>query len=170
MSQPIKVIKPVLITWVLLVSYIPLQLNLTFVGGGVCGSIGFLYLLWSGANFELWTPFIFFGLGFFICTPLLIYFVRKRTYDETDYKFFKDRLEYSEGFWTIEHKLIKYSHITQVTVRKNVIQRIYGLGTIYLSVPTMPATRGGFAGIAIADIKNPDQVYMEIKQILGADQ
>ena len=42
--------------------------------------------------------FVFFGCLFFFGIPLLVYFQKKKTYAKTEYKFYKDRLEYAEGF------------------------------------------------------------------------
>lgn len=161
-----KIIKPVFLPWVVLFYYLPLQLNLTLVGGGVGGGIGFLIILYFGLDLPVWYP-LFFTLGFFfIGTPLMIYYVGSRTYEVSAYKFYPNYLEYTEGFWTIEHKVIQYQHITQIYLRKNIIQRLYGLGTIYLSVPSL-SQKNNIPGIQLRDISQPDEVYKEILKIVS---
>ena len=59
-----------------------------------------------------WVLFFFFGI------PLLVYFQKKKTYAKTEYKFYKDRLEYAEGFWTAEKKTVKYDKITETSMRR----------------------------------------------------
>ena len=164
---PLKVVKPVLIRWLLLVSYIPLQLNLAFVGGGAAAGFSFILLVWLGKTHLLWYPIIGFPMLFFIATPLVILFVKQKTYDLTDYRFFKDHLEYAEGFWTIEKRIVNYRFITEVTMRKSVMQRFYGLGTLYIAVPSFSPGIRGFSGITIADVKKPEKIYDEIQTIIS---
>jgi hypothetical protein len=66
-------------------------------------------------------PFFFFGGLFFFGIPVLVYFAKKKTYSKTEYKFYKDRLEYAEGFWTAEKKTIKYDNVTETTLRRGII-------------------------------------------------
>ncbi|MBB71998.1 MAG: hypothetical protein CMF50_06320 [Legionellales bacterium] len=170
MDKPEKTLKPKLIPWVLLAYYFPLQLNISIFVGGACAGISFvLFTLSWGWTDASWQWFVFFPLLFFITVPAFIYFVRSQTYQQTEYKFYRDRLEYAEGFWTIEKKSIKYAHITEVYMRRNVIQRFYNMGTIYLSVPAISA-RGGFIGVAIVDVQNPDAAYDDVQAILSRYQ
>lgn len=166
-EKPGKIIKPMLVTWVLLINYLPLQLNLTLMGGAVCGFVGFVFLIFAGQTNYFIYPFVYSAILFFIMTPLVAYFVARRTYDATDYRFYEDRLEYAEGFWTVERKVLPYRCITDLTLRKNVIQRAYGLGTIYISVPSMGPAIRGFRGIRVADVKDPERLYEEIQRIIA---
>lgn len=161
-DKPITVIKPVLMGWVLLLRYLPLQLNLTFVGGGVGGGLGFLLMLFFNLPYSVYAPFIVFASLFFIGTPVVIYTIGQRTYAKTDYRFYRDRLEYTEGFWTIEHKVIQYRNITEVMLRRNIMQRICGLGSVYLMVPAW----GARSGISITDVRHAEKVYQKVQQII----
>ena len=76
---------------------------------------------------------LFFGILAFIGIPAVAYFGKKLNYARTEYGFFEDRLEFEEGFFTINKKVIKYSNIKEITLRKGVFQRMYGLGTVYLA-------------------------------------
>ena len=41
---------------------------------------------------------------FFFGIPLLAYFTRLKTYARTEYRFFDSKLDYFEGFFTVEDK------------------------------------------------------------------
>lgn len=163
-QKPLKTLKPVFLTAVVLLAHIPLYINATLVGGGVLGAISFLVLLWQGLSYPVWYPFVGFGCLFLLGTPLAVYFIGKRTYDKTDYQFYQHHLAYCEGFWTLEHKSIQYRNITEVYLRQSIVQRLYGVGTLYLSVPAMGGR--GFGGVIIADVRYPDQIYQEIQSII----
>jgi len=114
-----------------------------------------------------WFPFVFFGALAFFGIPLLTYYAKKRTYEKTEYKFYSDRLEFAEGFWTVENKTVKFKNVTEANLRKGVIQKNYGLGTIILSTPATGFQQGrARSGIRIADIENPDHVYNKILKLI----
>jgi len=166
MEIPKTVVKPKLIGWVVLVQSLPITFRMTIFASSMGGTIAFLLTLLRFANFSLWWPFVYCGLAAFVAVPTIIYFIYHRTYEATAYKFYDEHLEYSEGFWTIENRTIAYRHITQIDLRRNVIQRIYGLGSVYLSVPSGVIRSGKFSGIVINNIENPELIYKKIQTIL----
>lgn len=100
--------------------------------------------------------------------PMLFYVAKQRTYARTEYRFYRDRLEYAEGFWTAEQKTIPLDRISEVSLRIGVIQKQYNLGTIYLATPATGAGEGqSRSGIRLTDIPEPEQVYKDIKALLG---
>jgi membrane protein YdbS with pleckstrin-like domain len=112
-------------------------------------------------------PFAVAGAAFFVGIPLLVYFTRQKTYAQTEYRFYPDKLDYFEGFFTTEEKSIQYDYITEVNLRRGVFQKMYGLGTIVLSTPATGMVSGRMrSGILIADIPNADRVYSQIKDLL----
>ena len=78
-------------------------------------------------------PFIFFGGLAFFGVPAVAYIGKKLNYSRTEYRFFADHLEFEEGFFSINKKVINFRDVKEVTLRKGILQRIYGLGTIYLA-------------------------------------
>lgn len=166
MKLPLTTLKPQLISWVVIVRSLPMTLRFTILAAAFGGTAAFFMSLLQFAHYTLWWPFIYCGLAAFIIVPLIVLFIFYRTYAETEYKFFEDHLEYAEGFWTIDHKTIAYRHITQVNMRRGIIQRLYGLGSIYLAVPSGIVQRGGFSGIMIHDVKEPEKVYAKVQEIL----
>src|SRR5262249_19812102 len=127
-----------------------------------------------------WTPFVFFGALAFFGIPLVTYVGKKLNYARTDYRFFPDRLEFEEGFFTINQKVIKFRDVKEVTLRKNIFQRIYGLGSIYLATLATGSSPGsnvftalGFgnvsaSGVGVRDIPNPDEAFEKIRSIVDA--
>ena len=170
MKRPLTNLKPQLISWVVLIRSLPITLRLATVGSALGGTAAFMMTLLQYAHYTLWWPFLYCGGAVFVAVPLVILFIYKRTYVETEYKFYDDYLEYTEGFWVINHKTIAYRHISQVNMRRGVIQRLYGLGSIYLAVPSGIVRHGSYSGIMIHDIKEPEKVYASVQQILSNER
>lgn len=161
--EPLLIVKPRLVTWVMLARYIPLQINLTIIGALFFGSLVFLYHAMSGTPQHFFRPFIFFGSFFFLSVPLLIYIAYRKTINATYYQFYTDRLEYYDGFWTIQHKILYYKHITDMSLRRNLLQRLYGIGTLHFSVPSMgPKYRGLF----VPDIEHSTVIFDQVQNIV----
>lgn len=107
------------------------------------------------------------GIGVFFGIPLIAYVTRLKTYARTKYTFYPTKLEYYEGFFTVEEKTIDYANVTEVNLRKGVFQKMYGLGTIVLSTPATTHASGRVrSGIHLRDIANPDRVYKQVKDLL----
>jgi membrane protein YdbS with pleckstrin-like domain len=170
-TQPILTLRPVFIPWVTVVAVLPLQIFFTIWGAGFCGGFGMFAAKGVGVSLPSWFTFVFFGLLFFFGIPILTYVARKRTYADTEYRFYPDRLEYAEGFWTAENKTINYRAINEASLRRGVIQRKYGLGTIYLATPATGISQGrASSGISIADIPESEDVYNTVQQLINAQQ
>ncbi|NNM60102.1 MAG: PH domain-containing protein [Legionellales bacterium] len=164
-DKPILTVKPRMVTWVILARYIPLQINLTFIGSLIFGFIVLMYHFFTNTLDHPARPFVFFAVFFFVLVPIVVYIAYRRTMDESYYEFYPDRLEYYEGFWTAHHKVLYYKHITDVTVRRNLIQRLYGMGTIHFAVPN----RGPkYEGLFMSDIEHPVVLLDEIENIVRA--
>ena len=128
-------------------------------------------------SLPFWFTFVFFGLLFLFGIPLIGYFAKKKTYQKTEYRFYQDKLEYFEGFFSIHEKSITYKNITEAQLRKGIIQRGYNLGTIILATPATGVYGGGwqsssgrgmpFSGIKILDIEYPDDNYRKIKEFIN---
>lgn len=162
------VLHPVFIGWVTVATIIPIQLFMTVWGAGFCGGFGMLGVKLLGLNLPPWFTFVFFGCLFFFGIPLFTYFNKKRTYAKTEYRFYMDRVEYLEGFWTLETKIIPYDKITETTLRRGFIQRQHNLGTIFLATPATGFVEGKAAsGVPISDIENPEKVYEAVLHLLN---
>lgn len=167
-TTPLMVIKPKFIPFLVFFSVLPLQLFFTVWGAGFFGGFSMFAIQALKLSLPRWLPFVFFGALFFFGIPLVVYFVKKRTYRKTEYRFYDSHLEYYEGFFNIEEKSIPYNRITEVGLRKGILQRMYGLGTIILATPAtaVSASTSGRSGIKIADIENPDETYYKVKELI----
>jgi uncharacterized membrane protein YdbT with pleckstrin-like domain len=138
---------PVFIGWITLLIQLPLQLFFTFWSGGFFGGMSSSFLALNSR-----VPFIVFGAAAFVSIPVVAYVGKKLNYARTEYRFYSDRLEFDEGFFSINKKVIKFRDVKEVTLRKGVLQRIYGLGTIYLATLATGST-ANFNPLADSSLK-----------------
>lgn len=170
-------LKPIFVSWITLLLQLPYQIFFAIWAGGFLGGmLSAIQIFPPNSNAH------FFGIGFavFICFPVLTYIFKKLNYERTEYKFLEDRMEFEEGFFNVSKKNIKYVDIKEVTLRKGILQRSCGLGTIYLATMATgsssyanPFSALGFggisaSGIAIKDIKEPDENYEKIKILVDS--
>jgi uncharacterized membrane protein YdbT with pleckstrin-like domain len=165
-------LRPVFVGALALLTQIPIQLFMTLWAGMFFGGLTSSFL---GAG---QAPFYFFGALAFFGLPLVSYFGKKLNYSRTEYKFSDDRLEFEEGFFSLNKKVIMLKDVREVTLRKGFLQRAYGLGSIYLatlatgsSSTSNAFTALGFgnvsaSGIIVRDIAEPDQAYQRIMQLV----
>ncbi len=170
-------LRPVFVGWIALLRQLPFQLFFTVWSGGFFGGMTMSFHLFPNNS---WAPFILFGALAFVGVPLVAYFGKRLNYARTEYRFFPDRLEFEEGFFTINKKVIKFRDVKEVTLNKNIFQRTCGLGTIYLATLATGSstynnvfTAFGFgnvsaSGVGVRDIQNPDETYDKIRGIVDA--
>ena len=165
LHKPLLTVKPRMVTWVILARYIPMQINMTFIGALIFGGLALVYHLLTGTLEHPVRPFVFFGVFFFLLVPIIVYIAYRRTIADSYYEFYPDRVEFYEGFWTAHHKVLYYKHITEVSLRRNLIQRMYGMGTIHFAVPS----RGPqYQGLFLPDLEHPVTLFDEIDSIIRA--
>lgn len=166
-GEPLLILRPRFIGWVTALSVLPIQIFMTVWGASFCGGFGLLAVKALGLPLPPWFTFVFFGCLFFFGIPFVVYTAKKRTYAQTEYRFFRNRLEYAEGFWTAENKTIKYDKVTETAMRRGIIQRKYGLGTIFLATPATGFQQGrAMSGIRIRDIEEPEKVYEAVEKLI----
>lgn len=166
-QEPIFVLKPRFIPSVAVLSILPFQIFFTIWGGLFFGGFIGFGMKALGLNLPLWFMFVFFGCLFFFGIPIVTYLAGKKTYQRTEFRFYPNRLDYYEGFFTIEEKTIDYRNITEVNLRRNIFQRKYGLGTIILSTPATGYSKGAaLSGIRIFDIERPQEIYRQVKELI----
>ena len=163
-----------------LLSIIPLQLFFTVWAGGFCGGfvafpLGLIPMIQAPPGTEMaaeyfltcLAPVAFFAVPAFFGVPIVAYWSKKRRYAKPEYRFFPTSLEYYEGFFTVEQKTIDYRVITEVTVRKGPIQRMYGLGDLFLSTPATGTVAGASrSGAVLSDIEHPDELYQQVRGLI----
>jgi uncharacterized membrane protein YdbT with pleckstrin-like domain len=170
-------VRPVFIGWVTLLVQVPLQLFFTVWSAGFLGGLTQTTGLFPRGS---QMPFVIFGVLAFFGIPIVAYLGKKLNYGRTEYRFFDDHLEFEEGFFSINKKVIQYRDVKEVTLHKGIFQRPYGLGTIYLATLATgssqtfnPFVALGFgnvsaSGVSVRDISDPDQAFERIRQLVDA--
>ena len=176
-------LKPVFIGWATLLAQLPLQLFLTFWSALFFGGITMaLFSAFEGdfdaGDFFSSSPFSIFGTLAFFGVPLIAYFGKKVNYERAEYRFFGDHLELEEGFFSVNRKQVRYADVKEITLHKGFLQRVNGLGSVYLATLATGSTPGagafqafGFgnvsaSGAVIRDVRDPDEVYERIRRIV----
>jgi len=114
------------------------------------------------------TPVISFQMGLIIF--LVVYFIAiiinffllKNSLNNTEYKFYSNRVEYYEGFLVKNRKTINYDRISNISQKRGILERMFGLGTIYLDTPG--SSNLGHE-LAMSYLENYDNVYDWINEI-----
>jgi membrane protein YdbS with pleckstrin-like domain len=170
-------LKPVFVGWVALLSQLPFQLFLSVWCGGFGGSILAMTGLFPRHS---GMPFLLSGGLAFVLVPAAVYIGRKYNYRRTEYRFLEDHMEFEEGFLTINKKTLKYRDVREVTLRRGVLQRLCGLGTVYLATLATgtaayanPLSLLGFgnisaSGIRVRDVADPEDAYAKIRAIVAS--
>ncbi|MGM5484577.1 MAG: PH domain-containing protein [Nanobdellota archaeon] len=107
-------------------------------------------------------PGIFIGilLGALVVSIVIGSGITYLTLSNTKYNFYKDRVEYYEGFWNQNKYSVMYNRITNLGQTNSIYERIFGLGTIHIS------TGAGNTGALIKHVKNPDATYNKLQSIV----
>lgn len=113
-----------------------------------------------------------------ILGTLLVIFIHmlldKMQYNKIQYNFYVDRVEYKDGFLNVSQKELKYKFIREVAMTKNIIERIFNLGTIHLYTNASSGIRRGRHnasvgnGLALHCISDIEQVLPHIKKLVDA--
>jgi membrane protein YdbS with pleckstrin-like domain len=105
--------------------------------------------------------------------PMLFLLYKKLTYQKTEYRIFEHRVEYTDNFLSEEWKTLTYKRVVEVHLRKGFIQKLFGLGSIFLEIPASSSEgssgswwEGSRNGIDMADIDNSEEVYHFIKDFV----
>jgi membrane protein YdbS with pleckstrin-like domain len=165
-DTPRLVLRPRFIGWASVLTVLPIQLFMTVWGAGFFGGFGFAAIDLLGLPWPGWIFAPVFGVLFFVGIPLLTYVSHRQTYVQTEYRFYDDRLEYAEGFWTAERKSIPLDRVAEVSLRRGVIQRRYGIGTLYLATAATGNGQSG-SGISLRDIPDAERLFDQVKELIG---
>ena len=165
-SEPIMTLAPVFVPALQVLGHIPIFLFLGLWGGFFFGGFSMFFIDFLDVAIPKWAPFVGFGLLFSCVMPVISYRMNRKSYAKTSYTFYPDKLEYFEGFFTVEEKTIALDRVTEVQLRKGAVQKKYGLGTILLATPASSVGGRSASGIRILDIENPDEVYAQVKRLV----
>jgi membrane protein YdbS with pleckstrin-like domain len=168
-------IEPVFVGWITLLTQVPLQLFFTVWAALFFGGMGASMGLFPK---DSWSAQYVIGAIAFFGIPIVAYVGKKLNYSRTEYRFYSDRLEFDEGFFSVNKKVIKFRDVKETTLRKGILQRTCGLGSIYLATLATGSTRNtnpfvalGFgnvsaSGVIVRDISEPDEAFDRIRQLV----
>jgi len=175
MNTVVLTLKPVFVGWITFVSLLPLQLFFTFW----CGIFFGVPIQWLGlVRGNGWLGFAVPGGLAFVALPVVLYFGKKLNYSRTVYRVFRDRLEIDEGFFAVSRKTVELREVKEVTLNKGILQRMCGLGSIYLATAATGAfprasSFGAFgfgnvtaSGVTLRDVQNPDDAFESMRAIV----
>ena len=168
-QKPLFVMKPVFLPGVTLLSAIPIQIGTTLLGGGLLGMLGALAVKVLHINVPEWFPAVFLGAILFCLVPIMAYVQKKKGYEHTEYRFYGTEFRWYSGWSTMEETTIHYTNISGVSLSKGILQKRYGLGTLFLLIQAIGETESDIARsrIKLADIPDPDEVYAQIKKLIN---
>jgi membrane protein YdbS with pleckstrin-like domain len=170
-------IRPVFVGWIKLLNQVPLQLFFTVWCGGFFGGMGAVIGIFP--NDTRMASYTIGAIAFF-AIPIFTYVGMKLNYSRTEYRFYSDRLEFDEGFFSINKKVVKFRDVKETSLRKGILQRSYDLGSVYLATLATGSARNsnpfvalGFgnvsaSGIIVRDIPDPDTTFEKIRQLIDA--
>lgn len=171
-EEPITITKPKFIFSMSLLKAIPLGMFF-----GIFGGIGVLmaFLIMSGQSTTgevdpiVTSMFVVGAGGCFIVSIVLYLWYRKTALNHIEYRIFSNRIEYFEGFFTVEQKTVNFADLSEIYLRKGMVQKRYNVGTIMLMtkgfvLPMIGMSRS-MGGMLLRDIPNPDSIYKQLKQL-----
>jgi len=177
-DNPLVVLKPKFLIFVAFLKSIPIAFFL-----GLFGGIGVLMvtLIASGqptvggtADSTTTMMFVVGAIGFFLLGVILSTWYRRTSLAHIEYRIFPNRIEYFEGLFTVEQKTVKFVDVSEIYLRKGVLQKRFNLGSIFLMTKgfmlPMIGSRGSLGGMILRDIENPDAVYQRLKQLKDAEK
>jgi uncharacterized membrane protein YdbT with pleckstrin-like domain len=114
------------------------------------------------------------GSAALVLFPVVTLMLKTLNYGNTVYRVLPDRIEIDEGFLTQHRKEVRLSAVREVNLRRGVLQRMTGLGSIYLATMATgqgpgwqwSAVAGGTStsgsGVMLMDLANSEAAYQEL--------
>ncbi len=177
-EQPLVILKPKFLKFIALLKSIPMAVFLGLFGGIAVLMVTLITSgqTTTGGNVDSTTSIMFIGgaVGFFLLGAILSIWYRNTTINHIEYRIFPNRIEYFEGLFTVEQKTIKFTDVSEIYLRKGVLQKRYNLGSIFLMskglmIP-MVGMRGSLGGMILRDIEDPDMIYQQLKELKDTGQ
>ena len=150
-SQPARAYHPRFVLWTSFLAQIPFQLFFSFWAGGFFGGLFQVFMpdtatVIKGHGIN---PFALVGVSVLVGFPVITLILKKLNYANTTYQVYTDRLVIEEGFLTQHRKEISLSAVREVNLRRGVLQRMVGLGSVYIATQATGVGTGwaGFSAL-----------------------
>lgn len=180
--------RPRFVLWTALVRQLPLQLFLTVWAGVFFGGMfafgGVLAGAMRGGRPDLLAAFLSgpaaAGTVAFLGVPLVTVGAKWLNYRNTRYLLSDRFLDVEEGFLTVQAKRVGLSDLREVTLRRGILQRLSGVGSVYLATratggggswrasPMLGATSLTGSGVMLADLPDWQAAHAALRARLGA--
>ncbi|MHA1398410.1 MAG: PH domain-containing protein [Candidatus Heimdallarchaeaceae archaeon] len=169
-DEPLMVLKPTFVLWGNIGGLIIITLFLTLWCAGFFGMIISSIIAAVSDDFGFnFIPIIVIAILTFFGFPIFYKYTKKKAYSKTEYRIYSDRIDYYEGFFTINRKTVLFSNVTQVSMSERLYQQKHNLGTILLSTPALSSMKGYSSGVKIKDIQSPEKVYKKLREIIATE-
>ena len=105
----------------------------------------------------------FFSIFFIlmILIPLITLFFSYMNLRAREYRFFKDRIEFYEGFLNISRRVVRYDRVTDVGLRKSVWERIWSTGSVFVNTAGSP-----YREVHVSYIRNPEEALDAVQKLV----
>ena len=126
--------RPTFIFWTSLIAVLPITLFMALWSGLFFGGMLSAFVqhpAFAGGMFGSAAWLI--GVVVLVLFPVAALAARSLNYSNTVYRVFDDRIEIDEGFLTQHRKEVRLSAIREVNLRRGILQRLAGLGSVYLA-------------------------------------
>lgn len=101
------------------------------------------------------------GVLLFVATWIGSFLFTRMQLNNTEYRFYDTKLEFSDGFLVKSKKNIPYAKITNTEQGQSIIERVFGLGHIFVDT----AGTGGHE-LNLQYLDNSDELYEKMNQII----
>jgi membrane protein YdbS with pleckstrin-like domain len=174
--------RPKFVLWTSLLAQVPLQLFFALWAGMFFGGLLNAFLP-TAADFisrHVGSPFVTFGVVVLCLFPIVTLSIKWLNYSNTVYRVYSNRIEIQEGFLTQHRKEIQISSIREINLRRGILQRLVGLGSVYLA--TLATGQGQWwqssaiiggtstfgSGAMLMDLVNSDAGYEQLRRLVDA--
>jgi len=169
----------VFVWWTAFLQQLPFQLFLTLWSTLFFGNmLAFVNVGRAVASGTVNFATVFAGYGLiatltFLAVPVVFMGLKWANYRTSEYRLLGDRIEFAEGFLTKQHKTVAFSDVREVSLRRGVLQRLAGLGTVYLATQATGGDGWSFSGagfgsssgsgVLLRDLAESERVYTDLR-------
>jgi len=130
-----------------------------------------IYLTFSNGQFPALVQIsVLTAIVTFLSLIVLSFFNEKLNNKATEYVVYKNRIEYRENFLDSHEIMLLLSDVKEIHLKRSFLQKKFNLGTIRFvtSANTSRTAINGLhtTGINFKDIKNSEQIFSDIKQLI----
>lgn len=172
--------RPRFVLWTSFLAQLPFHLFIALWAGGFFGGLisSFFPSVASALTTRFASPFVAIGLATLFFFPVATLVVKWLNYANTVYRIHPDRIEIEEGFLTQHRKEIAFSSVREINLRRGILQRLVGLGSVYIATAAtgqgqwwqssaiIGATSTFGSGAMLMDLTNSESAYQQLRGLV----